>query len=124
MWALGAGVHGPHGERRIGSRPGQRQRDRRCLGLPRVLEPPNVGRHHDNVVGGVLSPSVHDSQPDEGGVAPFCCPDNDLIVSAVVEAKLELGPSTGLHEQVPEERVGDRSHRADGDKDRRLGVDG
>jgi hypothetical protein len=46
-----------------------------------------------------------------------------LIVAGVLKTKVELGPSPGYHKEVSKQRVGDRSDRADGDKDRRPGVD-
>jgi hypothetical protein len=52
-----------------------------------------------------------------------CRRDDDLIVSGVVKTKIELGPSPGYHKEVSKQSVGDRSDRADGDKDRRPSVD-
>ena len=58
--ALGAGMHRAHRERRARPGPGQRQHDRSCLGqrVLRVFQAPNLGHHHDDVIGGVLSGSV------------------------------------------------------------------
>jgi hypothetical protein len=51
---------------RGGSRPRRRQANRLCFGRRRlrVLQPPNLGHHHDDVIGGVLALSVCHSQPD------------------------------------------------------------
>lgn len=49
--------------------------------------------------------------------------DDDLVASAVLKAKLQLGPPPGHDEPVSEERVRDRSHRADGDEDRGPRID-
>jgi hypothetical protein len=96
-----------------------------CLGrrILRVLQPPDLGHHHDDVIGGVLSQSVRHSQPDRRSIESSRRPDDDLIVSGAAETKIELGPSPRYHNEVSEQGVGDRSNRADGDKDRRPSVD-
>ena len=89
--ALGSGMHRGHRQRWARSRPGQREPDRSRLGrcLLRVPEPPKLGHHHDDVVGRVLSRLVRHPQPDMSCVGSALGPDDDLIVSGVVEAKIQ-----------------------------------
>jgi glucose dehydrogenase len=79
--------------------------------------------NHDDVIGGVLSRCVHHSQPDVSSFESSGPPDDDLIVSCVVETKIELRPSPRHNEDVPEQRVDHRSNGADGHEDRRPSVD-
>jgi hypothetical protein len=95
--------------------------DRRLVG---ALEPPNFGHHHHDVTGGVLSFFVCHSQPDIRGLESAGRPHDDLIPSGVIKPKIERRCSPGHHEEVSEQGVGDSSHGADSDEDRRPSVDG
>jgi hypothetical protein len=92
-------------------------------GFLRVLQPTNLGHHHDYVIGGVLSRSVRHSQAHTRCLESCCRRDDDLIVAGVLKTTVELKPSPGYHKEVSKQRVGDRSDGADGDKDRRPSVD-
>jgi len=121
--ALGAGMHRGHRQRRVG--PGQGQPDRSYLGQRgrRVRQSAYLRDDRDDVIGGVLSLFVGDSESDTGHVESSCRPDDDLIGSGAVKTKFELRPTPEGDEKVLEQRIDDRSDRADGHGDRRPGVD-
>ena len=100
-------------------------RDGPCLGdrVLRVLEPPDLSHHHDDVVGRVLSSCVRHSQSDVSSVESSGRPHYDLIVSCVVEAEIELRPSPRHNDEVAKQRVRHRSNGADSHEHRRPSVD-
>jgi hypothetical protein len=63
-------------------------------------------------------------QPNTRCVQSCCCPDDDLIVSSSVKTKIQLRSAPRRDEKISEQRVDNRSDRADGHRDRGPSIDG
>jgi hypothetical protein len=57
-------------------------------------------------------------------VQSCCCPDDDLIVSSSVKTQIQLRSAPRSDEKISEQRVDNRSDRADGHRDRGPRIDG